>query len=82
MLLYSCRDSIISRGENNLKSKPDFSNYANENYIKPFQERRKRMKTKRLKNWLFQNWINLVTLIVSVLTLVATILFGAIQLMH
>ena len=65
-----------------MKSKPELSNYANENYIKPFQERRKRMKAKSLKNWFFQNWINLVTLIVSVLTLVATILFGVIQLMR
>ena len=65
-----------------MKSKPEFSNYANENYIKPFKERRKRMKTERLKKWFSQNWINLVTLIATVLTLVATILFGVIQLMR
>ena len=65
-----------------MKSKPEFSNYANENYIKPFQERRKREKKQKIENWFSQNWINLVTLIATVLTLVATILFGVIQLMR
>ena len=81
MLLYSCRDSLITRSVN-LKSKPEFSNYANENYIKPFQKRRKREKKQKIENWFSQNWINLVTLIATVLTLVATILFGVIQLMR
>ena len=65
-----------------MKSKPEFSYYANEKYIKPSKERKKKEKKQKVKNWFSQNWINLVTLIATVLTLIATVLFGVIQLVR
>lgn len=63
-------------------NRKEFKNsYAYKKYIQPNRERRKKQKTDKRKKWWKDNWINISTLIVAVLTLIATILFGLIQLL-
>lgn len=37
------------------------------------------LKKQRVKSWLFNNWINLLTLLVAIITLVVTIWYGQSQ---
>lgn len=55
---------------------------AYQKYVKPYIEKAKKQKAENLRNWLKDNWINLTTLIVAILTLLATIILGLLQLLN
>ena len=63
-----------------MKKNAQLSDYAYEKYIKPVNEQRKRAKADAIKKWITNNWIALATLLLTLLTLVATIIFGLLQL--
>ena len=63
-----------------MKKNGQLSDYAYEKYIKPANERHKKAKVNTIKKWFANNWIALATLVLTFLTLVATILFGLLQL--
>lgn len=52
---------------------------AYQKYVKPTLDREKMFKRKVRKQWWSDNWIGITTLIAAVLTLIATIVFGLLQ---
>lgn len=55
---------------------------AYKKYVVPVLEREKKMKHHARVKWWKENWIQVVTLIIGVLTLIATVLFGVLSLLH
>lgn len=55
--------------------------YAFKKYVKPMLDRAKKQKHDKRVKWWKDNWLQIVTLIVALLTLIATVLFGVIQLL-
>ena len=55
---------------------------AYKKYVKPTLDREKQQRKNSHKIWWKNNWINITTLIIAVLTLIATIVFGLIQVLH
>lgn len=49
---------------------------AYKKYVKPLVDLEKSQKKSKRASWWKANWISIVTLIVAVLTLIATIIFG------
>lgn len=66
---------------NNVDPKELKNSPAYKKYIQPNIERIKKQKADNRKKWWKNNWLNVATLIVAVLTLIATLLFGVIQLL-
>ena len=48
--------------------------------VLPTENRHKKLQKVNRKNWIKNNWINLLTLIFTFLTLIATVLLGLLQL--
>lgn len=56
--------------------------YIREKYEKPLQERERRLKKMARSEWWKNNAVNIATLIISILTLIATIVLGLLGLFH
>lgn len=52
-----------------------------EKYVQPVLDNEKKQKHLKHLEWWHNNWIAIITLLVSVLTLVATILFGILSML-
>lgn len=56
--------------------------YINEKYLKPTQERERKLKKKNRSEWWKNNAVNVATLIATILTLISTIVLGLLTLLH
>lgn len=55
---------------------------AYKKYIVPHRQRLKKANRQYRKEWIKANWINLSTLVIAVVTLIATIVFGILSLLN
>lgn len=60
----------------NIDEKEFKRTYAYRNYCLRAEKRRMQLKRQKRIDWWKNNWIGIVTLIVTILTLIATVLFG------
>ena len=58
------------------------SSDAYKKHFVPMLERERRLKKQNRISWWKVNWINVITLIVTVLSLILSIVFGVLQLHH
>lgn len=56
--------------------------YIYEKYEKPLKEREERLKKKKRSDWWRNNAINVATLVIAILTLIATIILGVLALLY